>query len=176
LSIATQRIERCPRIASARVIQWCDAEFVEKAADTQRAQRNQARVSALCRSAHERSPWGYSIPPFGSDVQHLRLFRSLRAALRNMIGCATREPRVGFQHAGHATKPIIRDRRRPPHRRPPCPTNSDCCARWLVTGARRGRSVIYSLYDNHVALLLDEAVYHIEHLGLGISDETPATG
>lgn len=46
----------------------------------------------------------------------------------------------------------------------------------LVTGARRGRSVIYSLYDNHVALLLDEAVYHIEHLGLGITDETPATG
>jgi DNA-binding transcriptional ArsR family regulator len=46
----------------------------------------------------------------------------------------------------------------------------------LVSGARRGRSVIYSLYDNHVALLLDEAVYHIEHLGLGISDETPATG
>jgi len=32
---------------------------------------------------------GYSIPPFGSDVQHLRLFRSLRAAPRNMIGCAT---------------------------------------------------------------------------------------
>jgi len=45
-----------------------------------------------------------------------------------------------------------------------------------VTGARRGRSVIYRLYDNHVALLLDEAVYHIEHLGLGITDETPATG
>ena len=43
----------------------------------------------------------------------------------------------------------------------------------LVTGARRGRSVIYSLSDNHVALLLDEAVYHIEHLGLGITDETP---
>ncbi|KZF10401.1 MAG: metalloregulator ArsR/SmtB family transcription factor [Rhodococcus sp. (in: high G+C Gram-positive bacteria)] len=36
----------------------------------------------------------------------------------------------------------------------------------LVTGARSGRSVIYRLYDNHVALLLDEAVYHIEHLGL----------
>lgn len=45
----------------------------------------------------------------------------------------------------------------------------------LVTRARRGRSVIYSLYDNHVALLLDEAVYHIEHLGLGITDETSAT-
>lgn len=36
----------------------------------------------------------------------------------------------------------------------------------LVTGARAGRSVIYRLYDNHVAMLLDEAVYHIEHLGL----------
>jgi DNA-binding transcriptional ArsR family regulator len=36
----------------------------------------------------------------------------------------------------------------------------------LVTGTRQGRSVVYSLYDNHVAMLLDEAVYHIEHLGL----------
>ena len=45
----------------------------------------------------------------------------------------------------------------------------------LVTGARSGRSVIYNLYDNHVALLLDEAVYHIEHLGLSITDDTSAT-
>ena len=45
----------------------------------------------------------------------------------------------------------------------------------LVDGERQGRSVTYSLYDNHVALLLDEAVYHIEHLGLGITDETSAT-
>src|ERR1700737_2876581 len=44
----------------------------------------------------------------------------------------------------------------------------------LVTGARKGRSVIYSLYDNHVAMLLDEAVYHIEHLGLGITEEPPS--
>ncbi len=45
----------------------------------------------------------------------------------------------------------------------------------LVTGVRTGRSVIYALYDNHVAMLLDEAVYHIEHLGLGVSDEPSAT-
>ncbi|GAA2773162.1 metalloregulator ArsR/SmtB family transcription factor [Saccharopolyspora taberi] len=40
----------------------------------------------------------------------------------------------------------------------------------LVTGNRSGRSVVYSLYDNHVAQLLDEAVYHIEHLRLGLAD------
>ncbi|RDI55372.1 MULTISPECIES: ArsR/SmtB family transcription factor [Nocardia] len=40
----------------------------------------------------------------------------------------------------------------------------------LVTATRQGRSMIYTLYDNHVAMLLDEAVYHIEHLGLGMSD------
>jgi|SRR5271166_3763249 len=45
----------------------------------------------------------------------------------------------------------------------------------LVTGARKGRSVIYALYDNHVAMLLDEAVYHIEHLGLSVPDEPSAT-
>ncbi|GAB3296964.1 ArsR/SmtB family transcription factor [Parasphingorhabdus pacifica] len=40
----------------------------------------------------------------------------------------------------------------------------------LVTGNRSGRSVVYSLYDNHVSQLLDEAVYHIEHLRIGLSD------
>ncbi|MFH8607391.1 ArsR/SmtB family transcription factor [Streptomyces sp. NPDC018029] len=45
----------------------------------------------------------------------------------------------------------------------------------LVTGAREGRRIVYSLYDNHVAQLLDEAVYHIEHLRLGARD-TPARG
>ena len=45
----------------------------------------------------------------------------------------------------------------------------------LVTGARNGRSVIYALYDNHVAMLLDEAVYHIEHLGLGVPAQPSAT-
>jgi DNA-binding transcriptional ArsR family regulator len=40
----------------------------------------------------------------------------------------------------------------------------------LVTGTRNGRSIVYSLYDNHVAQLLDEAVYHVEHLRLGLMD------
>ncbi|TQJ47032.1 metalloregulator ArsR/SmtB family transcription factor [Streptomyces sp. NBC_00080] len=40
----------------------------------------------------------------------------------------------------------------------------------LVTGERRGRSVIYALYDNHVAELLDQALYHVEHLRLGLAD------
>jgi DNA-binding transcriptional ArsR family regulator len=37
----------------------------------------------------------------------------------------------------------------------------------LVTGDRSGRNIVYRLYDNHVAQLLDEAIYHIEHLRLG---------
>jgi DNA-binding transcriptional ArsR family regulator len=45
----------------------------------------------------------------------------------------------------------------------------------LVTGTRSGRSIVYSLYDNHVAQLLDEAVYHIEHLRLGVRDTPSAT-
>ncbi|MFD4574762.1 ArsR/SmtB family transcription factor [Streptomyces sp. NPDC058417] len=40
----------------------------------------------------------------------------------------------------------------------------------LVTGERRGRSVVYALHDDHVAGLLDQAVYHVEHLRLGLSD------
>ncbi|MER5513264.1 metalloregulator ArsR/SmtB family transcription factor [Streptomyces sp. NPDC002763] len=44
----------------------------------------------------------------------------------------------------------------------------------LVTTERRGRSVIYALYDNHVAELLDQALYHVEHLRLGLRD-TPTT-
>ncbi|MEV0977732.1 metalloregulator ArsR/SmtB family transcription factor [Streptomyces sp. NPDC049915] len=40
----------------------------------------------------------------------------------------------------------------------------------LVTGERQGRSVVYSLYDDHVAQLLDQALYHVEHLRLGVRD------
>ncbi|MDJ0343953.1 metalloregulator ArsR/SmtB family transcription factor [Streptomyces sp. H10-C2] len=40
----------------------------------------------------------------------------------------------------------------------------------LVTGERRGRSVVYALYDHHVAELLDQAVFHTEHLRLGLTD------
>ncbi|MCD0484267.1 metalloregulator ArsR/SmtB family transcription factor [Streptacidiphilus sp. ASG 303] len=45
----------------------------------------------------------------------------------------------------------------------------------LVTGTRRGRSVVYALYDSHVAELLDQAVHHTEHLRLGLSDAPAAT-
>ena len=37
----------------------------------------------------------------------------------------------------------------------------------MVVGERRGRSVVYALYDDHVAHLLDQAVHHAEHLRPG---------
>ncbi len=37
----------------------------------------------------------------------------------------------------------------------------------LVVGERQGRRVVYSLYDHHVAWLVDQAVGHVEHLELG---------
>lgn len=37
----------------------------------------------------------------------------------------------------------------------------------LVVGVRTGRQTIYGLYDPHVAVLLDEALRHIEHLTAG---------
>jgi DNA-binding transcriptional ArsR family regulator len=40
----------------------------------------------------------------------------------------------------------------------------------LVAGRRDGRRIVYSLYDDHVAQLLDQAVHHIEHLRLGVRD------
>ena len=36
----------------------------------------------------------------------------------------------------------------------------------LVVGERHGRHVIYALHDDHVAELLDQAVFHVEHLRL----------
>ncbi|MEU1465092.1 metalloregulator ArsR/SmtB family transcription factor [Streptomyces sp. NPDC005727] len=45
----------------------------------------------------------------------------------------------------------------------------------LVTSERRGRSVIYALYDNHVAELLEQALYHVEHLRLGLRDASATT-
>jgi DNA-binding transcriptional ArsR family regulator len=36
----------------------------------------------------------------------------------------------------------------------------------LVVGQRTGRQVIYVLHDDHVAALLNEAVFHTEHLRL----------
>ncbi|MFI6767448.1 ArsR/SmtB family transcription factor [Streptomyces sp. NPDC050355] len=40
----------------------------------------------------------------------------------------------------------------------------------LVTGERNGRSIVYALYDHHVAELLDQALFHVEHLRLGLRD------
>jgi ArsR family transcriptional regulator, nickel/cobalt-responsive transcriptional repressor len=34
----------------------------------------------------------------------------------------------------------------------------------LVVGTRHGRRVVYSLYDDHVASLIDQAIGHVEHL------------
>lgn len=45
----------------------------------------------------------------------------------------------------------------------------------LVQGQRSGRSITYALHDNHVAQLLDEAVFHAEHLRIGAPDQTDET-
>ena len=37
----------------------------------------------------------------------------------------------------------------------------------LVTGRRDGRQVVYELYDDHVAELLEQVVGHVEHVRLG---------
>lgn len=42
----------------------------------------------------------------------------------------------------------------------------------LVDGERNGRQVIYALHDSHVGDLLEQAVYHVEHLRLGYRDAT----
>ena len=38
----------------------------------------------------------------------------------------------------------------------------------LVVGERQGRSIVYALHDDHVGVLLAEAVSHAEHLRLGL--------
>ena len=40
----------------------------------------------------------------------------------------------------------------------------------LVVGERSGRTVTYALHDSHVADLIDQAVFHREHLRLGLPD------
>jgi DNA-binding transcriptional ArsR family regulator len=46
----------------------------------------------------------------------------------------------------------------------------------LVAGERHGRSIVYALYDHHVAELLDQAIFHVEHLRLGLADPPEASG
>lgn len=40
----------------------------------------------------------------------------------------------------------------------------------LVVGERRGKHVIYGLHDTHVAELLEQAVFHVQHLRLGVRE------
>jgi ArsR family transcriptional regulator, nickel/cobalt-responsive transcriptional repressor len=40
----------------------------------------------------------------------------------------------------------------------------------LVSGEREGRRVNYSLHDEHVGQLLEQAMSHVEHLRLGLAD------
>ena len=44
----------------------------------------------------------------------------------------------------------------------------------LVAATRSGKNMVYALFDNHVAQLLDQAVYHSEHLRLGLRDAPAA--
>lgn len=40
----------------------------------------------------------------------------------------------------------------------------------LVVGRRHGRQRIYALHDTHLATLLEQAVFHVEHVRLGRVD------
>ena len=46
----------------------------------------------------------------------------------------------------------------------------------FVADERRGKQVIYGLHDSHVAELLDQAIFHVQHLALGARQplENPA--
>ena len=41
----------------------------------------------------------------------------------------------------------------------------------LVRRQREGRRTVYSLHDSHVGVLLDEAVYHVQHLRTDPAEE-----
>jgi DNA-binding transcriptional ArsR family regulator len=46
----------------------------------------------------------------------------------------------------------------------------------FVVGQREGRHVVYDLYDDHVAHLLDEAISHVEHVQLGLAGRARERG
>lgn len=46
----------------------------------------------------------------------------------------------------------------------------------LVVGERSGRHTIYALHDSHVGVLLEEAVYHVEHTRLGFPERVNVEG
>ena len=45
----------------------------------------------------------------------------------------------------------------------------------FVVGRREGRRVVYDLYDDHVAHLLDEAISHVEHVQLDLPGRTESS-
>ena len=44
----------------------------------------------------------------------------------------------------------------------------------LVLGERDGRQVVYGLYDDHVAELLEQVVSHVDHVRLGLAGRQDA--
>ena len=42
----------------------------------------------------------------------------------------------------------------------------------LVDSERHGRNVVYSLFDDHVSELIDQAIYHAEHVRLGAPERS----
>jgi DNA-binding transcriptional ArsR family regulator len=40
----------------------------------------------------------------------------------------------------------------------------------LVSGERQGRRIVYRLHDSHVGDLLDQAVFHVEHLRIAAAE------
>ena len=44
----------------------------------------------------------------------------------------------------------------------------------LVLGERDGRQVVYGLYDDHVAELLEQVVSHVDHVRLGLAGRRDA--
>lgn len=46
----------------------------------------------------------------------------------------------------------------------------------FVVADRRGKQVFYVLHDTHVAELLDQAIFHVQHLALGASQRVHPAG
>jgi DNA-binding transcriptional ArsR family regulator len=44
----------------------------------------------------------------------------------------------------------------------------------LVVGERSGRNTLYALHDSHVGDLLDQAIFHVHHLRLGLAEQVEA--
>ena len=53
----------------------------------------------------------------------------------------------------------------------PLPSERDA-ARTEQDSERHGLSIVYSLFDDHLSELIDQAIYHSEHLRVGITDRS----